>query len=143
MPEPSSAATHELRPRAATWTHVALRVRDIDASIHWYEEHTPLRLLDKRSDEFVTLTNVSDSRVDLEGYRLWSPGYTYAFTPPATIAPGDSMRVYTQGSAAEDEPLVKHWGLQGPVLGNNSDKVKLSTFDYIDVACQAWGTATC
>ena len=52
MSEPSSAATHELRPRAATWTHVALRVRDIDASIHWYEEHTPLRLLDKRSDEF-------------------------------------------------------------------------------------------
>ena len=44
MSEPTSA-THELRPRAATWTHVALRVRDIDASIHWYEEHTPLRLL--------------------------------------------------------------------------------------------------
>lgn len=97
----------------------------------------------KRNDEYVTLTNTSGSRVDLDGYRLWTPGYTYAFTPPATIQPGDSMRVYTQGSAAEDEPLVKHWGLQGPVLGNNSDKVKLSTFDYIDVACQAWGTATC
>jgi catechol 2,3-dioxygenase-like lactoylglutathione lyase family enzyme len=43
---------HEHRPRAATWTHIALRVRDIDASIAWYEAHTPLRLLDKRQDEF-------------------------------------------------------------------------------------------
>lgn len=33
------------------WTHIALRVRDIDASIAFYEEHTPLELLDKRRDE--------------------------------------------------------------------------------------------
>jgi endonuclease YncB( thermonuclease family) len=97
----------------------------------------------KRHDEYVTLTNVSGSAVDLEGYRLWTPGYTYAFTPPSVIRPGESMRVYTQGDPAQDEPLVKHWGLQGPVLGNRSDKVKLSTFDYVDVACQAWGTASC
>jgi catechol 2,3-dioxygenase-like lactoylglutathione lyase family enzyme len=48
----SDAAAHELRPTAPRWTHIALRVRDIDASIAWYEEHTPLRLLDRREDEF-------------------------------------------------------------------------------------------
>lgn len=32
------------------WTHIALRVRDIDASIDWYRRHTPLELLDKRED---------------------------------------------------------------------------------------------
>jgi len=42
---------HELRPESARWTHIALRVGDIDASIDWYERHTPLRLLDRRQDE--------------------------------------------------------------------------------------------
>jgi endonuclease YncB( thermonuclease family) len=97
----------------------------------------------KPKDEFVTLTNTSGSPIDLEGYRLSTPGYGYAFTPPSVIAPGEAMRVYTQGSADEDTPLVKHWGLRTPVLGNTSDKVKLSTFDYIDIGCQAWGSASC
>lgn len=44
------AAVFEPRPARATWTHVALRVADIDASIAWYEEFTPLRLLEKRQD---------------------------------------------------------------------------------------------
>jgi catechol 2,3-dioxygenase-like lactoylglutathione lyase family enzyme len=47
-----SDALHELRPTAPRWTHIALRVSDIDASIAWYTEHTPLRLLDRRADEF-------------------------------------------------------------------------------------------
>ena len=38
-------------PSSPTWTHVALRVADIDASIAWYERFTPLRLLDKRQDD--------------------------------------------------------------------------------------------
>ncbi len=32
------------------WTHIALQVGDIDASIAWYTAHTPLELLDKRED---------------------------------------------------------------------------------------------
>lgn len=46
-----SEALHELRPETARWTHIALRVADLDASIEWYQRHTPLRLLDKRQDE--------------------------------------------------------------------------------------------
>ncbi len=30
---------------------MALRVQDIDATIAWYTEHTPLELLDRRSDD--------------------------------------------------------------------------------------------
>jgi lactoylglutathione lyase len=43
---------HQLRPRSPRWTHIALRVGDIEESISWFSTHTPLRLLDKRSDEF-------------------------------------------------------------------------------------------
>lgn len=44
-------ATHELRPTMSRWTHVALRVSDIDATIAFYQRYTGLELLDKRQDD--------------------------------------------------------------------------------------------
>ncbi|MDP7549573.1 MAG: VOC family protein [Acidimicrobiales bacterium] len=44
--------TYTVHPPSARWTHVALRVNDIDATIAWYTEHTPLSLLARREDEF-------------------------------------------------------------------------------------------
>ena len=41
---------YDVHPPTPRWTHVALRVRDIDASVAWYTEFTPLALLDRRSD---------------------------------------------------------------------------------------------
>ena len=46
-----SEATYDVHPTEARWTHIALRVRDIDATIAWYTEFTPLELLDRRSDD--------------------------------------------------------------------------------------------
>ena len=46
-----SDTTYSLRPTTARWTHMALRVADIDATIDWYLAHTPLELLDRRSDD--------------------------------------------------------------------------------------------
>ncbi len=37
--------------RLPRWTHLALRVRDLDASIAFYTEHTPLELLTRRQDD--------------------------------------------------------------------------------------------
>lgn len=42
--------TYTAGPRGPRWTHIALPAHDIDASIEWYEKHTPLRLLDRRED---------------------------------------------------------------------------------------------
>jgi catechol 2,3-dioxygenase-like lactoylglutathione lyase family enzyme len=39
------------RPTIARFTHVALPSTDIDATVAWYEQFTPLRLLDQRSDD--------------------------------------------------------------------------------------------
>lgn len=38
------------RPTTARFTHVALPTHDLGATIRWYEEFTPLRLLDRRAD---------------------------------------------------------------------------------------------
>jgi len=46
-----SNATNDLRPKSPRWTHMALRVADIQATIDWYVEFTPLQLLDRREDD--------------------------------------------------------------------------------------------
>ncbi|MFK8023378.1 MAG: VOC family protein [Ilumatobacter sp.] len=46
----TTEATHELRPKSPRWTHIALRVKDIDESIAFYQDYTSLELLDKRED---------------------------------------------------------------------------------------------
>lgn len=50
-PAGSEAPVHELRPKTQRWTHIALRVADIEATIAWYLEFTELELLDQREDE--------------------------------------------------------------------------------------------
>jgi lactoylglutathione lyase len=45
-------ATYAVRPSEPRWTHVALRVRDIEASIEWYTTFTPLEVLQRNQDEF-------------------------------------------------------------------------------------------
>lgn len=43
--------TYDIHPTEPRWTHVALRVNDIDATIEFYTSMTPLELIDKRQDE--------------------------------------------------------------------------------------------
>jgi len=47
MPE---QCEHSLRPGKASWTHIALRVKDIDATIDWYQRFTHLKLLNRGED---------------------------------------------------------------------------------------------
>ena len=51
MTEQPSGPVHDIRPERPRWTHVALRVADVDASIAWYQEFTPLELLERRADD--------------------------------------------------------------------------------------------
>ena len=50
--EASGEANYAIRPTEPRWTHVALRVRDIEASIDWYTTFTPLEVLQRNEDEF-------------------------------------------------------------------------------------------
>lgn len=42
---------HKIRPTKPSWTHMALHVNDIEASIAWYEKYTHLRLLARNQDD--------------------------------------------------------------------------------------------
>ncbi|MEM9651498.1 MAG: VOC family protein [Actinomycetota bacterium] len=46
-----SRPRYNVHPSEPRWTHIALRCTDIDATIAWYEEFTPIRLIDRREDE--------------------------------------------------------------------------------------------
>ncbi len=42
---------HTVGPKRATWTHMALPVKSVDATVEWYEKHTHLRVLKRREDD--------------------------------------------------------------------------------------------
>ena len=46
----ASDPVHQLRPSRQRWTHLALMVKDIDATIAWYEKFTHLSLLTRMED---------------------------------------------------------------------------------------------
>jgi lactoylglutathione lyase len=48
-PTPTTA-THKLRPPRQRWTHLAMIVTDIDATIAWYTKYTHLELLARHED---------------------------------------------------------------------------------------------
>ncbi len=45
-----SDTVHKLHPKKQRWTHLAFKVKDIDASIAWYEKYTHLELLARNED---------------------------------------------------------------------------------------------
>jgi endonuclease YncB( thermonuclease family) len=93
--------------------------------------------------ESVTLANVSARAVDLDGYVLRSPPYSYALDHGAVLPPGRSLRVDVGGSPEDDTALERHWGFARPILRDDGDVVRLSTYTDVTIACSAWGDKSC
>jgi endonuclease YncB( thermonuclease family) len=96
-----------------------------------------------RGKEWVTVKNVSASPVDLEGYRLASRDYGYAFPPGTLLQPGDTLQVNVRGNPQDDTALLRHWGLTTTIFPNSGGSARVSTFDDIVLGCDAWGSGTC
>lgn len=96
-----------------------------------------------RGRETVTVRNTAAFAIDLDGYRLQSPPYTYAFPRDSVLEPGDELTIIVQGDPAEDSSLEKHWGKDRPILNNGGDKVRLSSFRGVELDCYAYGTGSC
>jgi hypothetical protein len=93
--------------------------------------------------EAIALRNTGAFSVDLEGYRLESLPYGYAFGPDSVLEPGETLTVDIGEAEEPDTRLAKHWHQDGLVLDDAGDVVRLETFDEIGVACDAWGSRTC
>jgi endonuclease YncB( thermonuclease family) len=96
-----------------------------------------------RGREFVRLRNTAPFAVDLEGYRLHSPPYSYAFRRDSIMQPGEEMEIEVRGDPAEDTRLIKHWGETGPILNNGGDRIRLSSLRGVVLGCYAYGDAAC
>ena len=46
-----NSENHSIRPVRPTWTHLAIAVQDVDATIAWYEAFTHLSVLARHEDE--------------------------------------------------------------------------------------------
>ncbi len=95
-----------------------------------------------RRRESVRITNLGAAAVDLEPYRLTSRPYGYSFATGSVVAPGETMLVRLE-SSLDDEPLVRNWSTNGPILDNGGDSVQLRRYDDVVIACTAWGTGLC
>jgi endonuclease YncB( thermonuclease family) len=102
-----------------------------------------VRAAPKRRDEYVTVRNVSDVPLDLEGYQLRSRFHSYDFGPESVLQPAESLTLYVEGSPSEDTALVKHWGFDEPILRNEGDEVAVRTFSDITLTCYSWGDGSC
>jgi endonuclease YncB( thermonuclease family) len=94
-------------------------------------------------NESVTLTNGGAAAVDLEDYRLASGDRSYAFGPDSLLQPGETMQVKIGEALQDDQPLVRHWATDGPILPNGGGVVQLRSTADVGVACTSWGSRSC
>jgi lactoylglutathione lyase len=87
-----SEPQHQIHPTEPRWTHIALRVRDIDATIAWHTEFTPLELIDRREDEagygaWLGMPGETNNPFILVIAQFFDGKDPFADAPIATLAP--------------------------------------------------------
>ncbi|MGH1489571.1 MAG: VOC family protein [Acidimicrobiales bacterium] len=87
-----SDSIYELHPTEPRWTHIALRVKDIDATIAWFEEFTPIRLIDRREDDmgygaWLGMKGETNNPFVLVLAQFFDGKDPFADAPIATLAP--------------------------------------------------------
>lgn len=83
---------HDVGPSRPSWTHLALRVSDVERSIEWYERYTPLRLLRKFSDEYGVGCWLADPDAAASPFVLVLSQFApendpFDFAPPTVLGP--------------------------------------------------------
>ena len=96
-----------------------------------------------RGREVVTVRNTAAFAIDLDGYRLHSPPYGYAFPRESILQPGEEMTIETRGDPLEDSALEKHWGLPKSILNDSGDKIRVTSFRGVVLDCFAYGAGAC
>jgi catechol 2,3-dioxygenase-like lactoylglutathione lyase family enzyme len=97
----SDETPHSLRPSRPAWTHIALKVKDIDATIAWYERYTHLTLLSRGEDQ--------------NGRNAWLGDKTHADSPFVLVV-GEFFEGKDPFAPAQHPPLgpFAHIGIELP-----------------------------
>jgi endonuclease YncB( thermonuclease family) len=101
--------------------------------------------------EYFQVSNTAGATIDLEGYLLKvslskNPSlftHSYVFSGNSTVGPGETLRLWIQGSPSRNDRLNKYWGLSDYILPDRQGRASLRTFTDIVVACDAWGSISC
>jgi lactoylglutathione lyase len=108
----ASQVNHSVGPMRATWTHIALCVKDVEATIAWYERFTHLRLLARSEDADGKSAWIGDS-ADAESPFVLVVGQFYEghdpFAPAAhpPMGPFAHIGIEVPTKAAVDEIAAK------------------------------------
>jgi endonuclease YncB( thermonuclease family) len=96
-----------------------------------------------RRPEHVTIRNRADFPVDLYGYALAIRGATFPFDQGSILQPGETLTVFMQGSSEQDSRDERHLGIDGYALPDSGGWVRVSAFNGVALACDAWGDGAC
>jgi len=81
-----------MHPSEPRWTHIALRVTDMDATVAWFTEFTPLALIDRREDDlgcgaWLGMEGQTNNPFILVLAQFFEGSDPFAGAPLATLAP--------------------------------------------------------
>ena len=93
--------------------------------------------------EYADFVNVSSHPVDLYGYAMWIQGSSYPIGGDSVLQPGERMRIYIEGDPSNNSHSTRYWGLPKYMLPDSGGWLKLQTYDYITLGCDAWGNGHC
>ena len=101
-------ATYDIHPAEARWTHVALRVDDIDAKIDFYTSMTPLELIEKRQDEqgfgaWLGMPGATNNPFILVVAQFLEGSDPFADAPKGVLAPFAHLGIELPSKRAVDE----------------------------------------
>lgn len=92
----------------------------IDLTVNWDAAGNDLN---NPNGEWINLTNLSSSSIDLTGFEIESPPHDYRFPPGSTIGPGKRLRLRVgQGT---NTSTTQYWGKPRGLLDNGGDTVRL------------------
>jgi lactoylglutathione lyase len=87
---------------AGRWTHLALPVGDLDASIAWYLRFTPLEVLQRRADDAGESVWLGEPARRDDPFVLVLVSYRADSGPGATLAPFAHLGIELESRAAVD-----------------------------------------
>jgi len=105
-------STYDIHPGEARWTHVALRVADIDATIAFYTSMTPLELIDKRQDDmgfgaWLGMPGATNNPFILVIAQFFEGSDPFADAPRAVLAPFAHLGMELPTKDAVDEMAAR------------------------------------